>query len=456
MSSSAPIVDRIRIIPRPDDFLDRNVGASGEVFFNRATSSLRIYNGRDRGGFEVARADLANVDTSNFLQTSNLSSISIEEFSDVMYMLGPPTDGQVLVWRTDHWMPEDVQFGGGGGASVDVSDTAPSAPESGNLWLDTKSGRLYIYITDVDSSQWVQPSTVASGGTAADANTLQGQNGAYYLNYNNFTNTPTSILDFGITDGTDGQILTTDGNGNFTFVTLNTGGGGGNIDLTALSVTQQTASGNGSLTYNNITGVFTFTPPNLSSFLTSYTETDTLASVTARGATTNAAVTINNTLTVSDLATGGAGTPTISSSSSFIISAVDGVTVSADMSITGLTTLQSTTEVVTAFTGSTGTVVHNLDSSSVFYHQTPSANFTANFTNVPTTNNRTVSIALILANGVVPYMPTAVQIDGVGQTIRWQGGSAPSGTSSGTDVVGFTLIRTGNSWTVIGSSTSYS
>lgn len=48
---SAPIVDRIRIIPRPNDFIDRNVGASGEVFFNCATNSLRVYSGKDRSGF---------------------------------------------------------------------------------------------------------------------------------------------------------------------------------------------------------------------------------------------------------------------------------------------------------------------------------------------------------------------------------------------------------------------
>jgi hypothetical protein len=54
-------------------------------------------------------------------------------------------------------------------------------------------------------------------------------------------------------------------------------------------------------------------------------------------------------------------------------------------------------------------------------------------------------------------MPTAVQIDGASQTILWQGGSAPSGTASGTDVVSFTLIRSsGGTWKVIGSATSYS
>ena len=45
--------DRIRIIPRPDDFLDRNVGNSGEVFFDKQSNTLRLYSGRVAGGFSV-------------------------------------------------------------------------------------------------------------------------------------------------------------------------------------------------------------------------------------------------------------------------------------------------------------------------------------------------------------------------------------------------------------------
>ena len=74
--SSAPIVDRIRIIPRPNDFLDRNVGSSGEVFFNRATNSLRVYSGRDPGGFEIARADLNNVSNLVFSAKATAAGIS--------------------------------------------------------------------------------------------------------------------------------------------------------------------------------------------------------------------------------------------------------------------------------------------------------------------------------------------------------------------------------------------
>ena len=58
------------------------------------------------------------------------------------------------------------------------------------------------------------------------------------------------------------------------------------IDLTDLSVTVNSA-GTANLTYDNATGGFSYTPPDLSGYLTSYTETDTLSTVTNRGNTTN-------------------------------------------------------------------------------------------------------------------------------------------------------------------------
>ena len=68
-----------------------------------------------------------------------------------------------------------------------------------------------------------------------------------------------------------GEITTSsDTEGNITI------GSGNLITLTDLSTTQNAASGNGTLTYNNTTGVFTYTPPDLSSYLT--TETNDLTS----------------------------------------------------------------------------------------------------------------------------------------------------------------------------------
>lgn len=91
------------------------------------------------------------------------------------------------------------------------------------------------------------------------------------LSYNNttgvFTFTPasvsTSLNDLGIVDGTNGQVLTTDGAGNYTFQDAS-----GGIALADLSVTSATPSGNGSLSYNNATGVFTYTPADVPTVLT--------------------------------------------------------------------------------------------------------------------------------------------------------------------------------------------
>jgi hypothetical protein len=107
-------------------------------------------------------------------------------------------------------------------------------------------------------------------------------------------------------------------------------------------------------------------------------------------------------------------------------------------------------------TGATGTVTHDFSETSVWYHTSPAADFTVNFTNVPTTNNRSTSVALILVQGATAYIPSAVQVGGAAQTILWQGGLEPIGTSDGTDVVSFTLIRSSSTWSVIGSLTGYS
>ena len=69
----------------------------------------------------------------------------------------------------------------------------------------------------------------------------------------------------------NGQVLKYDGS-NWIATTDLVGSGGSGIILSDLSVTNASASGGGSLAYNNALGVFTFTPPNLTSYLT--TETD--------------------------------------------------------------------------------------------------------------------------------------------------------------------------------------
>ena len=129
--------------------------------------------------------------------------------------------------------------------------------------------------------------------------------------------------------------------------------------------------------------------------------------------------------------------------------------ISGDLYVGGLTSLTSTTETLTTQTGSTGTVTHDISNGNIFYHSGIAADFTANFTNVPTTDNKTISLVLVLAQGGTAYLPTAVEINSTAQPILWQGASTPSGTANQVDVVTFTLIRASGSLNVIGSLTTF-
>jgi hypothetical protein len=78
-----------------------------------------------------------------------------------------------------------------------------------------------------------------------------------------------------------------------------------------------------------------------------------------------------------------------------------------------------------------------------FYHTSMAANFTANFTNVPTSvTYRTFVFTLVLVQGATAYVPSAVQVNGTAMTISWLSNSAPSGNANKTELVSFTLLYT--------------
>ena len=81
-----------------------------------------------------------------------------------------------------------------------------------------------------------------------------------------------------------GQVLKWDGS-EWAPAADSTSGGGAGIALTDLSVGNEgTASNDGEIAYNNVTGVFTYTPPDLSSYLTSV-PAQTFASLTGKPTT---------------------------------------------------------------------------------------------------------------------------------------------------------------------------
>ena len=168
---------------------------------------------------------------------------------------------------------------------------------------------------------------------------------------------------------------------------------------------------------------------------------------------TNLTATGNVTVTGNIIASGNViatGNVTTSGSLNGSIGTLNNVTLS------GYTTQGQTSEIIsTTLTGATGTVVHDTTTGSTFYHTGIVANFTPNFTNVPTTNSRSITVVLVLIQGSTAYLPNAVQINGVSQTIKWANASAPTPTASRVEVVSFSLIYISGAWTVIGQLSTY-
>ena len=141
------------------------------------------------GGTNIATA----IATDSDIVTINMSEFSIDFLSDVDTTSSAPTTGQVLKWNGTNWAPgADATTGGGG----------------------------------------------------TDADTLDGFDSAYFLNYNNLSNTPSVVA----------------------------------LDSFSIGI-ENTPSGNGAISYNNATGEFKFTPPTAAGIgaLTSFTETNDLS-----------------------------------------------------------------------------------------------------------------------------------------------------------------------------------
>jgi hypothetical protein len=161
----------------------------------------------------------------------------------------------------------------------------------------------------------------------------------------------------------------------------------------------------------------------------------------------------------------------IVSVSSLAGTAITGTTLASNITATSITTVGTLTSLVVGgnitigqtlevisktITTATGVVVHDCSTGTIFLHTGPIANWTANFTNVNTTPNVVISVALLITQGITPYIPSVVQINGNGFIINWQGGVVPTGNANKKDLVNFTLISTGyGNYTVLGSLASY-
>lgn len=347
-SNQAPVVDRIRIIPRSQDFLNRNVGSSGEVFFNRETSSLRLYNGNDRGGYDVVTLDRngnldlksqknkirAHWDTLTDLQT---------EVDPVVYhgmVAHVHAEGRIYFAHAGEWIGVANQGEASGGASVDVSATPPLEPVAGSIWFNANTGKLYVYVQDGDSNQWVQPASL--GNTVPDVNAFA----SIKLGDSSELNA-VGLDTITFVDG-PGIEITNDSTNN-TIIISATGGGGGGVtnyneltnlptlvtsynqltdtpsipsnidDLSDVDTTTLAPTANQALLWDD--GTSNWKPGDVSVYDQSLNTTDDV---------------VFNTVEATAFTNTGVGDPEINSASTITLTAPDGVNVSSFLQLTAL------------------------------------------------------------------------------------------------------------------------
>jgi len=254
----AELFDRIRIIPREDNFLDRITGSSGQIYTNRDTGSLRVYNGNTVGGTEVARADFQNIDSNaqiDLQSKKNRIRFHWDTLSDLETEVDPVVyhgmiahvhaEGRLYFAHAGEWLPvanlaeaQSIPY---------QADTEDELPWVEGIWdfgnniikyanaiqLEAdlanydagvyhgmtmhvhETGALYY----AHAGEWRKLITDTAHSDVESAGYVSPLSAVAYSNsYTDLNNTPTSITDFGITDGSNGQVLSTDGAGAFSFV----------------------------------------------------------------------------------------------------------------------------------------------------------------------------------------------------------------------------------------------
>lgn len=126
-----------------------------------------------------------------------------------------------------------------------------------------------------------------------------------------------------------------------------------------------------------------------------------------------------------------------------------------NINATGILKIDQVQEKFFSLTNQSGTVSHDCSNGHVFYHYQPTGSITVNLLNLDLSAAYATAVTLVIEQGATAYMPTAVQINGVTQTIKWQSGTIPSGNANGVDVVGFSILNSSGNYVVLGQASTF-
>ena len=149
--------------------------------------------------------------------------------------------------------------GGGGNASVTVSDSAPSSPSNGDLWFKSDVGELYLWYADGSSNQWVEASGGSNTVVTSDSAPTSPQDGDLWWN------SDTGELKVYYNDGNSSQWVDANSEGGFVqyWTQTNTNGTLGVTTTGYVGIGTTTATDALTVSGNaNVTGFLTATQLN--------------------------------------------------------------------------------------------------------------------------------------------------------------------------------------------------
>ena len=300
---------------------DQSLATTDDVTFNRITTTTTVtanaFEGKlydtngnvlldNTSGSAGFGGNISSNGSSSFSGTVDFNGATIQNLdlslSDLTNVSSStPATGEVLKWDGSQWAasPDSTSTGGAGIALTDLSagvglqynsvsgeftlnagindllDVSTAGLTDGQVLKWNASANRFepdddLVLTSTDAlaegstNLYYKDSRVDSRIQATNSDIItEGTNNLYYTDSRVDQRLGSQLLpgaNITITPGAGG-ILTI----------ASTGGGSTYSDAdarTAVSVSQQNASGNGSLTYSSASGVFTYTPPNLTNFST--------------------------------------------------------------------------------------------------------------------------------------------------------------------------------------------
>ena len=131
-------------------------------------------------------------------------------------------------------------------ATVLIGTASPSSPSNGTLWWNTNLGKLFVYYTDIDTSQWVEATV---GSTTVDAALMNSYVAPAYNAANNAANNVTLSYNQANTGYTQANLAYT--TANLAYGAANTGYTQANLAYTTANLAYGAA--NTGLQNTNIT-----------------------------------------------------------------------------------------------------------------------------------------------------------------------------------------------------------